>query len=246
MTSLTRTKRLPGWSLKSLNFYKAVSLQKQPLIRIDTVDLLNTMLVLDPLKRLRATDIQDHAWFLPLKEHDPQISNLYKGSGDTLFTSPDTTRIIHHLNTLGFDSKAILNSVKNDGCDSLSALWYLLKQKYTQIHQDNPEAVPKLDRQLASEVNALSLAPKSTQPFITGSSLSTAPMGVESVRKHSWTKEGSSLSPECNYAPKVRKHSLHRMIESEEEKRTRPSSAGAVISRSSIKKKSVIEEEDEF
>jgi hypothetical protein len=84
------------------------------------------MIVHEPEQRLTLDCVLDHEWFNDLKEYDTATKRFTDDMIQNLYENP---RLLKKLDAAGFQSDKIINSVKTQACDSLSALWHFVSMK---------------------------------------------------------------------------------------------------------------------
>lgn len=230
------------------------------------MDLLNAMLVLDPQKRPPAQDILNHKWFDALKGLSPPLEPYQCPDPTTHLSSKEAVHIFHHLRTLGFDAPSILQSVKQDACDSLCAMWYLLKLKLGNAATESSfgeDCPPNLDSLVLGIVNSNPRGSPGSSTWLSPQT-ATTPFGggaqEPSIRRAPWVTESSRVKGPMGMG------SLHRSHQapgspglagtlSSKKGQPRPQSAGATVHRNhtfstSSRRSSTVmeecEEDDEF
>jgi len=86
----------------------------------------------------------------PSKEHKKRSRqnlhvNLHKGKEEQFILDESGKKLLEQLESIGFNTNAILESVKNHSCNELSATWYLLLKKSNKNENCNDKMISEND-----------------------------------------------------------------------------------------------------
>ncbi|KAH6596981.1 hypothetical protein BASA50_004739 [Batrachochytrium salamandrivorans] len=89
----------------------------------ESKDLISKFLIISPANRITISDVLLHPWFNAVDSETPSVALTDE---PYLSGSKEEMLLAAQLEALGFDIRAILESVHTNMCDQASALWYLL------------------------------------------------------------------------------------------------------------------------
>ncbi|KAI8906443.1 kinase-like domain-containing protein [Gorgonomyces haynaldii] len=200
-------------------------------------DLINNLLVFEPSKRLTIPQILEHPF---IKSDDKKQER----KPEQLYTKEELI-VASKLESLGLDTKSILESANRNACDSKAALWHLLLEletkKPSKIHK-NAEGAHFVTCQLDTKLMNQKKQPQSENPLleisrIAASADSHTPIGATEV-----VQKPKQVTVESTSRRNIFKEIMKGPQEEQDQKaRRRPKSASARMS-----KTAEITEEEEF
>lgn len=116
--------------------------------------------------------------------HEPALPDfvaLLDSSSPQLFASASEKALLDSMALLGIDTGQMIHSVRNDACDSSSAMWWMLKYKADQREQVALEVgshVPVRSESISSLTPSIHQIPKAIQDGTNGTTGTLAGLGL--------------------------------------------------------------------
>eukprot|EP01038_Epipyxis_sp_PR26KG_P012421 gene12421-16659_t len=155
-------------------------------ISAEVKDLIRKILETDPNKRFQINDIRKHAWYNIVSEDE--IPREIISEKDCEITKNEVMRAI---STAGLDSQAVLDGIASHACNSNTAMYYLLEQKYKALrlklsssHQNQPSIQPTESNISNTSHKTTNSQPESVSDTGTGQAKQQLNQSVISAKSH--------------------------------------------------------------